>query len=71
MASFCPRSSERPLWCDSRVWAVFALSLAIRLAWAVAIDVVPVADANAYDTFARNIVTHGVYGWTPEEPGGW
>lgn len=45
------------------------LALAVRLAWAAVIPVDPVSDSNAYDTFARNIAFHGVYGFSPEVPG--
>jgi hypothetical protein len=47
---------------------VLLLGIALRLLWAVMIPVEPVSDSNAYDVFARNLVEHGVYGWTPAEP---
>jgi 4-amino-4-deoxy-L-arabinose transferase-like glycosyltransferase len=32
------------------------------------IPVVPLSDSAAYDTFARMLAEHGVYGWTPDQP---
>jgi len=48
---------------------VFVLGAALRLLWIIIIPVDPISDAAAYETFATNIAMHGVYGWTPEEPG--
>lgn len=48
---------------------ILAIALALRIVWILFIPVEPISDAAAYDVFARNIVEHGVYGWTPEEPG--
>lgn len=48
--------------------AVIALAAAVRLVWAVVVPVVPVSDALAYDTFARNVAAGGAYGWTPDNP---
>ncbi|MBA3588012.1 glycosyltransferase family 39 protein [Methylibium sp.] len=47
---------------------VLAAALALRIGWAVLVPVVPLSDSVAYETFARNLVLHGVYGWTPHEP---
>ena len=41
----------------------------MRILWALLIDVYPVSDSQAYHVFALNIAEHGVYGWTPEQPG--
>ena len=46
-----------------------ALALVLRVVWALLIPVVPVSDSAAYETFATNIVEHGVYGFKPDEPG--
>lgn len=44
------------------------LALLLRTAWAATIEAVPISDSHAYDSFARNIVEFGVYGWTANEP---
>jgi hypothetical protein len=57
---------------DTARWtlpAILLLGLALRLAWAALVAVEPVSDSAAYETFATNIVEHGVYGWTPDAPG--
>lgn len=41
----------------------------LRLAWALVVPVEPVSDSHAYHVFATNIAQHGVYGWTPDNPG--
>ena len=48
--------------------AILSLALLLRLAWALAVPVVPVSDSVAYDTFAQNIAAGNGYGWTPGEP---
>lgn len=50
------------------LWIVLALGLLVRLAWALAVPVVPESDVMAYDAFARTLANHGVFGWTKEEP---
>lgn len=50
-------------------WLIVGVGMALRLAWAIAIPVEPVSDSVAYDTFARTLVEHGVYGWTADQPG--
>lgn len=49
-------------------WAILALGMALRMGWALAVPVMPMSDSWAYHQFARNIVDHGVYGWTAAEP---
>ena len=49
--------------------AIVVAGLALRVLWALLVPVIPVSDSAAYDTFARNIVAHGVYGWSADEPG--
>ncbi len=52
-----------------RTWlAVLALAFALRAGWGAWVPVVPVSDGHAYDVFAQNLATHGVYGWTPAAP---
>lgn len=46
-----------------------ALALVLRVLWALLIPVEPVSDSAAYETFATNIVEHGVYGFRSEVPG--
>lgn len=48
--------------------AVLIVALGLRLGWALLIPVAPISDGVAYDTFANNLATHGVYGWTPDQP---
>jgi hypothetical protein len=47
---------------------ILLVALALRIAWALAIPVVPLSDPIGYDAFARNLAEHGVYGWTPTQP---
>lgn len=49
--------------------AIVLAGFALRCVWALAVPVEPISDSVAYHTFARNIVEHGVYGWTPDQPG--
>ena len=49
--------------------AILLLGLVLRVAWALLIAMQPVSDGQAYHVFATNIAQHGVYGWTPEQPG--
>lgn len=49
------------------LWIVIA-AVALRVMWALLVPTAPVSDSHAYDTFARNLAEHGVYGWTPEQP---
>lgn len=59
--------TDRSRW--SRLfWLAILAALLARLIWAVLIPVDPVSDSFAYDTFARNLAEHGVYGWTPDTP---
>ncbi len=47
---------------------IIGVALLLRIVWALLVPVVPQSDVLAYDTFARNLVEHGVFGWTPQEP---
>lgn len=49
-------------------WIILAIGIGLRVLWAALVPVMPVSDAWAYHQFARNIVDHGVYGWTATEP---
>lgn len=49
--------------------AILLLGAVLRGIWMMIIPVDPVSDPAAYETFATNIAVHGVYGWTPEQPG--
>lgn len=54
---------------DGRAFrAILALGMGLRILWALAVPVMPVSDSWAYHQFARNIVDHGIYGWTATEP---
>jgi 4-amino-4-deoxy-L-arabinose transferase-like glycosyltransferase len=48
--------------------AILGLALVLRIMWALLIPVIPQSDVLAYDTFARTLYHHGVFGWTKEEP---
>lgn len=56
-------------WPDARrlMWVVAAAVL-LRVIWALLVPVVPLSDSQGYDIFARNLVEHGVFGWTPDRP---
>jgi 4-amino-4-deoxy-L-arabinose transferase-like glycosyltransferase len=47
---------------------IVALAIAVRLAWAWMIPVIPISDSQAYEAFALTMSQHGVFGWTAEEP---
>lgn len=49
-------------------WTILAIGMALRVLWALWVPVMPVSDSWGYHQFARNIVDHGVYGWTATEP---
>lgn len=49
--------------------ALLSVAFLLRLAWAALVPVNPVSDAAAYEIFAQNLYHHGVYGFTPDEPG--
>jgi 4-amino-4-deoxy-L-arabinose transferase-like glycosyltransferase len=48
---------------------ILLIALGLRVLWALLIPVEPVSDSLAYAIFATNIAEHGVYGFTPDEPG--
>ncbi len=49
-------------------WTILIVAAALRLLWLLLVDIHPVSDSYAYMQFARNILDHGVFGWTPTEP---
>lgn len=51
------------------LWIVLSVALALRVAWAIAVPVVPMSDCIAYDTFARNLAAGHGYCWKPDEGG--
>ncbi|MBD2021873.1 glycosyltransferase family 39 protein [Leptolyngbya sp. FACHB-36] len=54
---------------DRRYYLWIALvALLLRVAWAIAVPVIPVSDSNAYDTFAQNLAQCGNYGWDCTTP---
>lgn len=61
------RGEER--WSDARrlMW-IIVMAVSLRLVWALLIPVIPLSDSAGYDIFARNLVEHAVFGWTPEQP---
>ena len=50
------------------VFLILVVAIALRMAWSIAIPVVPISDGDAYDILARMIAEHGVYGWAPDRP---
>lgn len=52
-----------------KLWQIILLALVLRIVWAAFVEVIPVSDPGAYDTYARNLVEYGVYGLAPGEPG--
>ncbi|MDB6177153.1 glycosyltransferase family 39 protein [Paracoccus sp. Z330] len=49
-------------------WMILCAGMALRILWAMLVPVEPVSDSWAYHQFARNLVDHGIYGWSPTEP---
>ena len=55
-------------WRNRQLVWIMLLAITLRVIWTALIDVVPISDSHAYDTFARNLLDHGVYGWTSDNP---
>ena len=51
-----------------RLLTLLAVATLLRVVWALMIPVMPVSDSHAYDTFARTLVSSGVFGWNADEP---
>lgn len=49
-------------------WLILCAGMALRIIWAGLVPVQPMSDSWAYHQFARNLVDHGIYGWTATEP---
>ncbi|MCS6812698.1 MAG: glycosyltransferase family 39 protein [Cyanobacteria bacterium] len=49
-------------------WLVIGITLIVRIAWALAVPVVPVGDSIAYDTFAQNLANGIGYRWDADSP---
>ncbi len=47
---------------------ILALAALLRIAWAVAVPIVPTSDSNAYDVCARNLALHNTFGYQPDQP---
>ena len=62
-----PVSLERD-WRNRQITWILLLAITLRLVWMAFVEIVPVSDSHAYDVFARNLVDHAVYGWTPDRP---
>lgn len=54
--------------CRHLFWSILLIGMGLRVAWALAVPVMPVSDAAAYHQFARTLVEHGVYGWEADNP---
>lgn len=63
-----PFPSEDDALDTRKLIAIVAVALVVRIVWAVLIPVIPQSDVLAYDTFARTLYHHGVFGWTKDEP---
>jgi 4-amino-4-deoxy-L-arabinose transferase-like glycosyltransferase len=48
--------------------AILGIALIVRFLWAAVVPVIPVSDPHDYHIFALNLVQHGVYGWSPDQP---
>jgi hypothetical protein len=44
---------------------ILLTALVLRLAWGLAVPIIPLSDSQAYDTFAINIAQGHGYGWEP------
>lgn len=56
-------------WTDRRWFiTIGVIALILRVAWGVAVPVVPVSDCAAYDIMARNLASGHGYGFRPGEP---
>ena len=64
--------SNEQAWCDlmaqnfkidtgidlGKIWVILLAALALRVAWALLIPVIPVSDSSAYDIMARTLAEH-------------
>lgn len=50
-------------------WIALGIGMLLRLAMALAVPIDPISDQAAYETYATNILNHGVYGLAPDQPG--
>ena len=42
---------------------IIFIALLLRILWAIAVPVIPIADSHAYDVFAQNLANGNGYGW--------
>lgn len=72
MIVMLPQSSEMTANWNSKFTRatviLLAVSVVLRVGWAILIPVIPVSDSFAYDALAKTLATQGVYGWTPDQP---
>jgi 4-amino-4-deoxy-L-arabinose transferase-like glycosyltransferase len=52
----------------SPISAVLGVAFVVRFLWAAVMPVIPVSDSYDYQRLALNLVQHGVYGWSSQEP---
>jgi 4-amino-4-deoxy-L-arabinose transferase-like glycosyltransferase len=50
------------------IYAILGVAFIVRLLWATVVPVIPVSDSYDYHTLALNLVQHGMYGWSAQEP---
>ncbi len=53
---------------NASVEIILILAFVLRVLWAIAVPVIPLADSLAYDTFALNLANCHNYGWNCTEP---
>lgn len=53
---------------NRKLLGIVGLALLLRVLWTALVPVMPQSDVLAYDTFARNLLDHGVFGWNKDEP---
>lgn len=53
---------------DRKLFGILLAALALRLAWALAVPVEPLADSVIYARTAENLALHGVFGIEPDQP---
>jgi 4-amino-4-deoxy-L-arabinose transferase-like glycosyltransferase len=61
--AYAPEARRQSAWVG-----VVVLALVLRIAWAAIVPMVPISDCAAYDTFARNLAAHNVFGFEATKP---
>ncbi len=61
--AYAPDARRQSLWVG-----VLVLALVLRVAWGALVPMVPTSDCAAYDTCARNLAAHNVFGFEATKP---